>query len=133
MDAGVHEYHDDESVCQRPKKNIKIRIKFGFSYWKIKKKLEKSFIILCDPWRTQIRKKGNIHTLCLGSCTPLPDPNPISRFCHSLFLFLHTALDFGQGRYFCRHMANSRSHSHNWWEHELRSVFEVFPGTVRRK
>ena len=31
VDAGVHEYHDDESVCQRPKKDQKYN-KFGFFY-----------------------------------------------------------------------------------------------------
>ena len=64
-----------------------------------------------------------------GLWTPFPELNPINRFCHSLCLDLHMAFELGHGKYFCRHIANSRSHSHNWCEQELRSVFRVFPGT----
>lgn len=63
------------------------------------------------------------------SWTPCPEPTPMATFCHSLVLDLHMAFEVGQGKYFCRHIENSRSHSHSWCEQEFRSVFLVLPGT----
>ena len=57
----------------------------------------------------------------------------IIRFWNNLCGDLQTALLVGQGRYLCKHIANSLSHSHNWWEHEFLPERAVFPGTENKE